>query len=97
VLSGGDLDELADKVVSRLNGSVISSAFPAFIGRYIQNTLAGHSMMWSHWLQLRGPDGIQATYIFEVDGVMRLELADSSGCIFWRGTFRPEESADADA
>lgn len=98
MLTSKELDELADKVVTRLNGSVISSAFPASIGKYIRGCTNGHSMLWSHWLPLRGPDGVQATYVFEVDGVMRLELADPSGFTFWRGTFRPEkETANADS
>lgn len=93
-----DLDALADKVVDRLNGSVISSAFPAHVGAWLRNQAKYSPWYTSHWLQLGGREGIQASYEIATDGAMTLSLSDPSGQMFWRGTFRPvEDTPDAHA
>lgn len=92
VLSGAELDEIAEKIVSRLTGSVISSAFPTWVGEYVRNSTGGHQWEASYWLPLMGSAGIQTRWVFESDGAIRLELANPSGANFWRGTFRPTDS-----
>lgn len=83
------LELITDRIVAKLSGCMISSAFPAHVGEYIRESTRGHQRQCSHWIYLTGNNGLQATYHLEVDGAMRLELATPDGEIFWRGTFRP--------
>ena len=92
MLSGKELDELADKVVTRLNGSVISSALPANLGEYIRVATGGLRWQVSHWVPLAGQYGLQMEWVIENDGVIRLEMSDPAGWVFWRGVFRAEKT-----
>jgi hypothetical protein len=85
---------MAGLVVKELRGSVISSSFPAEIGGWIRQTAEHHALLWTHTIPMR-PSGtcILTDWRLNPDGTLQLELRDSNGMTFWRGTFRPEETS----
>lgn len=95
-LSVQQMDYLAAEVVRRLNGSVISSALPAETGKDLRGLSDGGIWDTSHWIGGAGRAGFSVRYLVNADGLMRLEMTNTAGRTFWRGTFIPEkEISDA--
>jgi hypothetical protein len=86
-----DLDELADKIVARLGGSVISSAIPASVGEWLRAAVGDYPFQFSHLIPLNYGHYLSAVYHIGSDGAIRLEFLDEHGSWFWRGTFNPKE------
>ena len=82
---------LADLIVERLNGPMISSSIPADIGAWIRKTAEHGSFWWQFSIPMTGATCIGTHWKLHPDGTMGLELTDSNGRIFWRGTFHPAE------
>ena len=84
-------DKVACKVAERLSASVIPSSFPAEIGDWIRETTEHGGCVYRHMIPMRGPTAMFADYRINPDGTLNMELQDTNGCPFWRGTFRPAE------
>lgn len=84
-------DTLADRIVGRLGGSVISSSFPAYIGDMIREACKGAQLQQINQLYLFGPECIATFWVLSPDGTLMLEMRDHMGQTFWRGTFRPAD------
>lgn len=90
--------DIAGLVVEKLRGSVISSSFPAKVGGWIRQTAEHHTLLWTHTIPMNPPGTCLLTdWRLNPDGTLQLELRDSTGLTFWRGTFRPVEASHADA
>lgn len=83
---------VADRIVDRLSASVIPSSFPAEIGDWIRRSYQDGARIWRHVIPMNGPTCICADYRFNPDGTFQLELQDTNGRCFWRGTFRPVDA-----
>jgi hypothetical protein len=81
---------IADAVVARLGGSVISSALPAHVGAMIRRAAQGGNRIQTNQIYLRGPDYLITDWWMEADGTLRLEMRGRDGSFVWRGVFRPE-------
>jgi hypothetical protein len=89
---------VAGMVIDKLSASVIPSSFPPEIGEWIAGTARYSSLLWTHTIPMNPPGTCMLTdWKLNPDGTMQLELRDSSGFTFWRGTFRPAEAANAHA
>ena len=84
--------QITDRIVERLSASVIPSSFPAEIGDWIRDACKHGAMLWRHTIPMSGPTALFAEYRVNPDGTLNLELQDTNGCPFWRGTFRPVEA-----
>lgn len=84
------IGEIADAVVEKLNGSVISSVLPAFIGDWVRKTCEQNQLLYRHMIPMRGPTVMMTEWRLNTDGTILLDLQDTNGQTFWRGTFRPE-------
>jgi hypothetical protein len=95
-LHDADICELADLVgeliVERLTASVIPSSFPAEIGDWIREASEHGARLYRHVIPMTGPTAIFADWRIQPDGCLMLELQDTNGCPFWRGTFRPVDA-----
>ena len=92
-------DTVAELVMEKLGASVIPSSFPAEVGDWIRGTTRHSPLLWVHTIPMNPPGTcINMEWRLNPDGTMQLDLRDSSGFTFWRGTFRPaEEASHADA
>jgi hypothetical protein len=82
---------IAGMVTDRLTASVIPSTFPAGIGELIRKNTSHGAIHSQFVIPLYGPVGLIASWIFNPDGTVNLELRDMTNCTFWRGTFRPAD------
>lgn len=81
--------EEKQEIIDSLNLSMISSSIPVYIKRAIQDTASHGSMTWVHQLPLTGPAyGLTVEYRLCPDGSLQMEMRNSDGSPFWRGTFR---------
>ena len=85
-----DLDMLADKVVERLSANVISAALPAWVGEWVREATQHGVYQWQYTIPMMRGTCMAAEFRFSPDGSFQLELRDTAGSPFWRGTFRPE-------
>lgn len=83
------IDRLASTLADKLNGSVISSSFPAEIGDWIRKAHEYGGRIWRNSIPMVGPTAMCVETQFNPDGTMMLALQDTNGQTFWRGTFRP--------
>jgi hypothetical protein len=83
---------VADRIVATLGQSVIPSSIPAAIGEWIKKTSEHRSWEWTHVIPMQPPgSGLALWWRFNPDGTINMEMRDTAGWIFWRGTFRPVE------
>lgn len=81
---------MAGFVVEELGASVIPSSLPAHIGAWIRATATHNALLWVHTIPMNPPgNAMIQEWRLNPDGTLNLELRDSSGQTFWRGTFRP--------
>lgn len=84
-------DTVAELVTEKLSASVIPSSFPAEIGEWIREACAHGLRQWIYTIPMMGPSAMFAEFRFNPDGTFNLELRDTNGLPFWRGTFRPAD------
>jgi hypothetical protein len=89
-------ESFAAAVVEKLSASVIPSSLPARVGDWIRQTAQYNSLLWTHTIPMN-PAGTAMIMEWRLnpDGTLNLELRDSTGQTFWRGTFQPVEPPDA--
>ena len=85
-------ETIADLVVAKLGGPVISSVIPAEVGAWIRQTCGHSQLLYRHMIPMNGPSCIHSEWRLNPDGSIIQELQDTTGCAFWRGTFRPAEA-----
>ncbi len=78
---------LAQAVVDRLGGAVISSAWPRYVTDAIGETTGGRSYIYQHLIPLSGYNSLMACWHLNGDRSVTLELRDWMGQPFWWGTF----------
>jgi hypothetical protein len=89
--SAGEIEQLADLIVEKLNQSVIPSAIPAEIGEWIRETCGHSQFYYRHMIPMSGPTCIHAEWKLNPDGTINLQLQDTNARPFWFGTFRPAD------
>jgi hypothetical protein len=85
-------NRIAGRVVERLGGSVISSAFPAEVGDWIRDAVKNGAYLYRFTIPMVGPTAIFVEYRINPDGTIIQEFQDTNGRPFWHGTFRPVEA-----
>jgi hypothetical protein len=88
-------DRMADRVIDKLNASVIPSSFPARVGEWLREVAKNSVYFYRGVIPLCGPNGIIMDWRINPDGTINLELQEMNGCAFWHGTFRPAEASRA--
>lgn len=85
-------EDIAVRVIKGLGQSVIPSVIPAYIGDMIRDVTKHDQLKWRHSIPLAGAMCICVDWTLNADGTVNLELQDSYGQSFWRGTFRPDHA-----
>lgn len=83
------IDLIAERILARMDGSVIPSSIPAEIGELVRATAARNAFVWIHSVPLTGPNAMTVEWRLNPDGTIHQEMRGSDGVPFWRGTFRP--------
>jgi hypothetical protein len=89
--------DIAHLIVEKLSASVIPSSLPAHIGDWVRRTAKHNSMLWCFSIPMADATALLTDWQLNPDGTIQLELRDTNGQRFWRGTFRPAEASRADA
>ena len=84
-------ESFAAAVVEKLSASVIPSSIPAEVGQWVRATATHGSFWWQFSIPMAGATSMGTRWKLHPDGTIGLELTDTNGQIFWRGTFRPAE------
>jgi hypothetical protein len=90
-----DPEPFAAAIVEKLGASVIPSSIPAEIGEWIRRTAEHNSYVWRFSIPMAGATCMCTDWTLNPDGTINLELQDTNGRRFWRGTFRPAEAVNA--
>jgi hypothetical protein len=88
-------ESFAAAVVEKLSASVIPSSIPAAVGEWIRRTAEHNSYVWRFSIPMAGATCMCTDWTLNPDGTINLELQDTNGRRFWRGTFRPAEAVNA--
>lgn len=78
-------------IVEKLGQSVIPSSIPAHIGEWLRSVASHGAWCYTYMIPLGGSNAIRADWRVNPDGTLNLELQDTSGQPFWRGTFHPAQ------
>jgi hypothetical protein len=82
--------EIAAEVVRQLGQNVVAASIPAEIGQWVRDTCRTSMMVYRQLIPMNGGSCLNTEWRLGPDGRMHLELSDTNGRIFWRGTFVPE-------
>jgi hypothetical protein len=86
-------ESFAAAVVEKLSASVMPSSIPAEIGEWVRQTAEHGSYVWRFSIPMAGATAMCTDWTLNPDGTIQLELQDTCGRRFWRGTFRPAEAS----
>lgn len=88
-------ESFAAAVVEKLGASVIPSSIPAEVGDWIREAVKHGGCVYRYMIPMGGATALFTDWRVNPDGTLNLELQDTNGRPFWRGTFRPAERGES--
>lgn len=85
------VDVLAAAIARHLDAGTL--AIPAHVGEMVKRGAKAGGYQYRQVIPMAGPEGMLTDWRLHPDGSMQLELLDMNSRPFWRGTFRPAETA----
>jgi hypothetical protein len=82
------MQELAMRVASILESNSISRLIPAETAQWLRESTFGTGMRYHYVMPLAGGNALQILMNITIAGEVEIELHDTTGMSFWRGTLR---------